>query len=86
MRLRLDAYGLVRLQRPGDGACFYWSAFTSQGLLARAVFDLLGNGGVQSLIDCQGAPAAPELLRKMRATRAAACRWLLDNAKRYTLR
>ena len=85
--LSLSAHSLAVLPRPGDGACFYWSAGTGMGYYDATSFDLLGNGGVDDspIWNAQLAASMP-LLKQMRADRNAVVAWLLEANNAYIIR
>ena len=84
--VRLADHGLEVLRRPGDGACFYWSAGTGVGLYDRASFDLLGDGTCVSPMEHESMSSASDLLKQMRADRDACTEWLLLPEHEFLLR
>ena len=83
---RLSNYDLGFLPRPGDGACFYWSAGTGMGYYNATSFKL-GAGDVDvSPIGFPTLQNAAALLLQMRSDRNAVADWILAPENRYTMR
>jgi hypothetical protein len=90
--LALSAHNLELHARPGDGACFFWSAGTALGDYGLASFNLFrlpeadGLHPIASPIWHPQVAGSAALLKQMRADRRACVDWLLRPENLYVLR